>query len=298
MERPLVLDLTRLLPGPLAGRILCDLGYRVHRLVPPGGDLMEGHAPETFAWLHAGKTGETLDLKAAAGRRRLLQLVREARVLLDSNRPGVMERLGVGPEELRAVNPALSYVRIAGHSAAAFRQNPGHDLTYLAAAGLLGRFESAWPQVQLADSAGAMWAALAAQQGILQGGGFFEVQLERAPRVFAYPAVPGLGGNLVCYAVYGAKQGRVALAALEPHLWQRCCEALGHAEWASENYGPASAVNDVYRELQAIFMQRTAAEWEEFARIGALPLRAIHPEAVADPEDTIVPWVQESGVNS
>ncbi len=291
MQQPLVLDLTRLLPGPLAGRILCDLGYRVHRLVPPGGDLMARYAPETFAWLNAGKTEETLDLKAPAGRQRLLHLAAAARVLLDSNRTGVMERLGVGPDELRAVNPALTYVRIAGHSAAAFRQIPGHDLTYLAAAGLLTRFDRAWPQVQIADGAGAMWAALAAQQGLVQGGGVFEVQLERAPRVFAYPVVPGLDGTVVCYAVYDAKRGRVALAALEPHLWLRCCEALGHAEWAEGGYGPASAGNAVYQELQVIFGQRTATEWEEFARQRALPLRAIQPQAPADAEgSTLVPW--------
>ncbi len=292
VQPPLVLDLTRLLPGPLAGRILRDLGYRVHRVVSPGGDLLAEHAPDTFAWLNAGKSEETIDLKTPQGRQRLRDLAAEARVLLDSNRPGVMERLGVGPEELLAVNPTLSYVRIVGHTGADSRQIPGHDLTYLAAAGLLDRFDHAWPGVQLADGAGALWAVIAAQRGLLQGGGVCEVELERAPRVFAYPPVAGLDGTRVCYAVYPARSGRVALAALEPHLWARTCEALGHMEWIDEAQSPVDETNAVWHALQQIFRQRTPAEWEDFGRERALPLRAVRPPKVpgAPSDSTLTPW--------
>ncbi|MDA8345929.1 MAG: CoA transferase [Thermaerobacter sp.] len=292
MQPPLVLDLTRLLPGPLAGRILRDLGYRVHRVVPPGGDLLAGHSPATFAWLNSGKSEETVDLKTQEGRHRLLDLVGQASVLLDSNRPGVMERLGVGPEVLLDANPGLSYVRIAGHAADDFRQVPGHDLTYLAAAGLLDRFDRAWPGVQLADSAGALWAVIAAQRGLLRGGGVFDVELERAPRVFAYPPVAGLDGTRVCYAVYPARGGRVALAAVEPHLWARTCEAFGHMEWIDEAHSPVAETNSVWQALQQILRQRTPAEWEDFGRARALPLRAVRPpRAPGDPDDwTLIPW--------
>ncbi len=292
MQPPLVLDLTRLLPGPLAGRILLDLGYRVHRVVAPGGDLLAVHSPETFAWLNRGKSEETVDLKTPAGRQRLLDLAAEAKVLLDSNRPGVMERLGVGPEVLLAANPALSYVRIAGHTAAEFRKVPGHDLTYLAAAGLLDRFEHAWPGVQLADGAGALWAVIAAQRGLLQGGGVFDVELERAARAFAYPPVAGLDGLRVCYSVYPARGGRIALAAIEPHLWSRTCEALGHPEWIDAAQSPVAEANAVWQALQHIFRQRTPSEWEAFGRVRALPLRAVRPPHMpGDPCDrTLIPW--------
>ena len=143
----LVLDLTRLLPGPLAGRMLAEMGYQVHRVLPPRGDLLEAASPEAYAWLHQGKSSETVDLKTPAGRERLQELVGEAVALLETNRPGVMERFGLGPETLRALNPQLTYVRLAG-----FRDTPaqpGHDLAYLAADGLLERFEPAWQTVQL-----------------------------------------------------------------------------------------------------------------------------------------------------
>ena len=159
----LVLDLTRLLPGPLAGRILADIGYDVLRLAAPGGDLLELAAPETYAWLNGGKRSETVDLKSAAGVGRLRDLAAQAAILLETNRPGVLERLGVGPADLRAINPRLTYVRLAGYRDSDFHAAPGHDLAYLAADGLLERFGPASATMQVADGTGAFWAVIAAQ---------------------------------------------------------------------------------------------------------------------------------------
>lgn len=287
MSNPLVLDFTRHLPGPLAARILADLGFPVRRLLPPQGDLVETVAPEVYAWLNGPKQVETLDLKSPAGTQRLLGLVREAGVLLESNRPGVMERLGVGPEVLRAANPRLVYVRIAGHRDSAFRETPGHDLSYLAAAGLLGRFQPAWKTVQLADGAGAFWAALAALEGLRQGGGFYEVYLEEAARAFAYSPLPFLDGSRLCYAVYPARDGEVALAALEPHLWERFCRAVGREDWLNAGFTPAAAPNPVYQELRSLFASRNALDWDAWAQEKLVPLRAVRPYA---PPGSLVPW--------
>ena len=283
----LVLDLTRLLPGPLAGRILADIGYDVLRLAAPGGDLLELAAPDTYAWINGGKRSETVDLKTPSGVGRLRDLALSAAILLETNRPGVMERLGVGPEALRALNPGLTYVRIAGYRDPEFHAAPGHDLAYLAADGLLERFGPASASMQIADGAGAFWAVIAAQEGVRRGGGFFEVYLAEAARALAYPPVPGLDGGRVCYGAYPAAESRVVLAALEPHLWSRFCAAAGRPEWAAEAYGPAGAANPVWLELCALFASRPAAEWERWALDHGLPLRAAAPPQIPT---TILPW--------
>ena len=281
----LVLDLTRLLPGPLAGRMLAEMGYRVHRVLPPRGDLLEAASPEAYAWLHQGKSSETVDLKTPAGRERLQELVGEAVALLETNRPGVMERFGLGPETLRALNPQLTYVRLAG-----FRDTPaqpGHDLAYLAADGLLERFEPAWQTVQLADSTGAFWAVIATIEGLRRGGGFYEVYMAETARTLAYPALPGLDGSAVCYSQYPTAAGTLVIAALEPHLWAQCCNAFDHPEWQTEAFTPTHETNSVWRAVCALLRTRTAVEWEAWALAQNLPLRAVREFSVPA---SLLPW--------
>jgi alpha-methylacyl-CoA racemase len=283
----LALDLTRLLPGPLAAQILAAIGFRVMRLVPPQGDLLERTAPAVHAWLNAGKKTEVIDLKTAEGRERLVSLAQEAQVLLESNLPGVMERLGVGPEVLRAANHRLVYVRVAGYRDPLLHKSPGHDLTYLAAAGLLPRLGSAWKEVQLADVSGAFWAVIAALDGLRRGGGFYEIYLEEAARVFANPGLPFLDGSRVCYTLYPSLEGEVALAALEPHLWERFCRAMSREEWLDRAFTPASSDNPVYREICAVLSTRKALEWDSWARETAVPLRAVRHHLQEGP---LLPW--------
>jgi len=285
--KPLALDLTRLLPGPLAGKILLELGFRVLRILPPQGDPLARLHPEAHAWLNAGKESETVDLKLEAGKARLKALVREAAVLLETNRPGVMERLGLGPKVLRKINPRLVYVRLAGFRDPARHAAPGHDLTYLAAAGLLPRVGEAWRPVQLADVTGAMWAALATLEGLRRGGGVCEVYLTEAAQVFAYPPLPFLDGSVLCYAIYPARDGQVALAALEAHLWARFCQAAGKEAWAGAAYTPAREENPLYRQACAFFREKSAREWEAWAAEHGLPLAAVRPYT---PRGFGLPW--------
>ncbi len=270
MLEGLVLDLTRLLPGPLAGKLLLEQGFRVLKVEPPGGDPLEALAPEAYRFLNGGKEVLRLDLKAEEGRGRLLALVQEARVLLESNRPGVMERLGLGPEVLLGANPRLVYLRLRGYPDSA---DPGHDLTYLAEAGLLDRFP--WRAFQFADLAGAYALAMAVLKGLLLGGGVYEVALSEAVKSIAYPPIPFLDGGALCYGVYPAREGRVALAALEPHLWARFCERAGLPELLPLAYSPAREENPAYKRLLAFFGARTAWDLEAWARAEGLPLRAV-----------------------
>ncbi|GLV48311.1 CoA transferase [Thermus sp. LT1-2-5] len=265
-----VLDLSRLLPGPLAGKLLMELGLPVLKVEPPTGDPLEALAPEAYRFLNAGKAVWVLDLKTEEGREALLGLVAEAAILLEANRPGVMERLGLGPEVLLERNPRLVYARLRGYPEG---DDPGHDLTYLAEAGLLGRFP--WRAFQFADLAGAYALALAALKGLLLGGGVYEVALSQAVRAMAYPPIPFLDGSVLCYGVYPAKEGEVALAALEPHLWARFCQRAGLPELLGAAFSPASPENPAYIKLLAFFAQRPAPALEAWAKAEGLPLRRV-----------------------
>ena len=271
----LVLELCRLFPGPLAGKILSSLGFRVVRLMPPRGDFLETFAPELSTWLNARKTSEVLDLKVNAGKERLRSLAGVAQIVLDTNLPGVMERLDVGPEVLRRANSALVYVRLAGSRDPMFRNIPGHDLNYLAAAGLLPSLDSTWQRFQLADISSAFWMAIAALEGMRRGGGFYEIYADEASQVFSYPKVPHLDGSAVCYAVYPCAEGSVALAALEPHLWERFCRAMKRDDWVNSAFTTTTNANPIYSELCSAFSKRNADDWETWALEATLPLRAV-----------------------
>jgi alpha-methylacyl-CoA racemase len=275
---PLVLDLTRLVPGPLAVQMLQRMGFRAVRISAPGGDMLQQVAPEIYEALQTGKESRTLDLKTSAGREQLLELVREAAVVIESNLPGTMERLGVGPEALRAVQPKLVYVRMAGFREEEWKQSPGHDLTYLAAAGLLGSLEPVWRHIQLADLCGAFWTAMAALDGLRRGGGFYEVYLGEAAQTVSLPTPPFLDGSACCYGIYQAGDGHIALAALEPHLWQRFCGAAGREDWAAAAMSPAKKENPAYAEICEFFAGRTAEAWEGWADKNRIPLRSVKRE--------------------
>ncbi len=274
---PLVLDLTRLVPGPLAVQMLQRMGFHALRLSAPGGDMLQQVAPEIYQALQASKEERTLDLKTSEGREQLLELVKQAVVLIESNLPGTMERLGVGPEVLLAAQPGLVYVRMAGFREEGWKQAPGHDLTYLAAAGLLGRLEPVWRNIQLADLCGAFWTAMAALDGLRRGGGFYEVYLGEAAQTVSLPP-PFLDGSACCYGIYAAGDGQVALAAPEPHLWQRFCKAAGCENWAGAAMSPANKENPVYAEICKFLAGRSTQEWEQWAGENRIPLRAVKTE--------------------
>jgi crotonobetainyl-CoA:carnitine CoA-transferase CaiB-like acyl-CoA transferase len=288
-----VLDLSRLLPGPYCSRILADFGAEVVKIEPPGGGDWLRHVPPLedgvgtlFRALNRGKKSLTLNLKSEEGRAILLRLVETADVLLEGFRPGVMERLGLGYERLAQANPRLVYCALTGYGPhGPYRDRPGHDLNYIGLAGLLdltGEREGppVIPGAQVADLAGALWAAigilltLVARERTGRGqrvdASFLGAALACLPVAVArqrggQPMARGgsdLTGGVVCYQVYETADGRyVTLAALEPHFWAGFCRAVGREGLMGEQFAPAVPGQPAYEALRALFRSRTRQEW-------------------------------------
>jgi alpha-methylacyl-CoA racemase len=258
-------------PGPAAATRLRELGASVAKVEPPNGDPLARSNPAWYEALAAGQEVVRFDLKDAAGRARLGERLAEADVLLTSSRPASLRRLGLGPEDLRATYPRLCVVAITGYPAP--RENaPGHDLTYLAEFGLLSPPDM--PRTLLADLAGAeraVSATLALLLNRAQGrrAGYAEVALSEAAAFFAESlrygiTKPGaeLGGGLPGYNLYPAREGWLAVAALEAHFWENLLLELGLEEATRE-------------DLEEVFLEKTAEEWERWAEERDLPLAAL-----------------------
>jgi len=291
-----VLDLSRLLPGPYATLVLAELGADVVKVEDPaGGDLLRsipplaGEESGAFLALNRNKRSLALDLRRPGGAAAFLRLARGADVVLESNRPGVLQRLGLGWETLRSVNPRLVLCSITGYG----QDGPGagragHDLDYVAYAGVLalnGPPERPLPlAVQAADVAGGSWPAVA---GVLAAlvrraasgeGAHVDVSMtEGALALLALPLAMAsargaplargrelLTGGAACYATYRTRDGRfVALGALEPRFFAAFCAAVGRPELAERQLEGGGA--GPRAELEAIFAARTLAEWRAFA---------------------------------
>ena len=292
-----VLDLSRLLPGPYCSRILADYGFEVIKVEPPGGGDWSRHVPPLdpdngqgllFNALHRGKKSFTVDLKTDQGRAILLRLVETADVLLESFRPGVMERLGLGYSTLAQANPRLVYCSLSGYGPAGpYRERAGHDLGYQGLAGLLdltGPREGmpAMPGVPLTDLSGALWATTGILMALLErehsgrgqrvdsslmGGALSLLPLAVAQVRGGQPLVRGAGeltGGVVCYNLYETRDGgTMALSALEPQFWNAFCQATGQEDLLGEQYSPAQPGEPAYDALCALFRTRTREEWIE-----------------------------------
>ena len=231
----LIVDLTRNLPGPFATRELVRLGARVVRLEAPDGDPVRAVAPEWDAALNAGKESVVCDLKAEPELG--VALARRADVLVESFRPGVAARLGVGPDD---VPDSTVYCSLTGFGADDRRS--GHDLNYMGWAGALAATAPAMPPVPVADlAAGALTAALRIVAALLERersgrGGRIVVSMTHGAHEFARFAGP-LTGALPHYRIYETADGRLlTIAALEPHFLERLERIVGPAETYAETF--------------------------------------------------------------
>jgi crotonobetainyl-CoA:carnitine CoA-transferase CaiB-like acyl-CoA transferase len=296
-----VLDLSRLLPGGFCSLMLTDFGADVIKVEDTGmGDYIRWSPPfhegadttarsALFLALNRGKRSIRLDLKSDRGREVLLALTRQADVLLESFRPGVMDRLGVGYERLREVNPGLVYCAITGYGQTGpLRDRSGHDMNYLGLNGLLGLTgEADGPPVQaagqIADLGGGAlmaavgilvalrerersglgqlvdcsmfdgalsWLALVAAEALATG---------RAPRRGQLP----LAGALTCYRPYRCADGHVTLGALEPKFWQAFCRGVDREDLLDHAFDPPGST--AHRAVCEVFAGRTREEWRQFA---------------------------------
>jgi crotonobetainyl-CoA:carnitine CoA-transferase CaiB-like acyl-CoA transferase len=266
----LVVDFSRYLPGAFASRELLELGARVVCIEPPGGDPMRSTAPAWDAALRAGKESLEVDLKRDPAP--ALELMREADVVLESFRPGVASRLGIGPEQApeRAVYCSITGFGLEGRH----QQRAGHDLNYLGWAGALWDTSPALPPVQIADlAAGALGAvtkilaALLERERTGKGGHVLISMTHGSHRLVAHrlggePIPRLLTGGLACYRVYETADSRhLTVAALEPVFFERLTELLGRPELAERQFDADQEA--LANDLATILETRPLAEWLE-----------------------------------
>lgn len=271
------------LPGPLAAHRLRELGADVTFVEPPGGNPLEYVLPAWYAALTAGCERRRLDLKNGDQRATFDEMLAEHDAYLTATRPAALARLGLDWSSLHARHPLLVNVVITGYPGPE-SDRPGHDLTYQAEHGLLE--PPSMPRTLGADILGAERAVSETLAGLLgralTGDGVYrEAPLSEAARELAEPlrrgaTTPGgmLAGGLAGYGIYPAAEGHVAVALLEPHLAQRFLTAAG--------------IEAIDRDtLHALFAQRSAAEWERWAREHGLPLAAL---ASSEADDASSPY--------
>jgi alpha-methylacyl-CoA racemase len=296
-----VLDLSRLLPGGFCSLLLADFGADVLKVedvkmgdyvrwAPPKyAGVEDSAAGALFLALNRNKSSIRVDLKSEGGREVFLRLVRDADVVLESFRPGVLDRLGVGYERLRKENPGLVYCAITGYGQdGPLRDRSGHDMNYLGLVGMLGLTgEAEGPPVQSAGQiadigGGAQMAAIGILTALRERdrsgeGQFVDVSMSDgslswlamvAARFFADEAVPRRGGlelagGLVCYRPYACADGWVTLGALEPKFWAAWCRGVGREDLIEKQFEPPGS--PTHGEVAAIFLERTREQWSAFA---------------------------------
>jgi crotonobetainyl-CoA:carnitine CoA-transferase CaiB-like acyl-CoA transferase len=309
-----VLDLSRLLPGGFCTAALGDLGADVVKIEQPGiGDYMRWGEPKFGAesaasWtIDRNKRSVALDLKNPDGVTALLSLARGAEVVVESFRPGVVDRLGVDYDAVRAVNPAIVYCSITGHGQdGPLRLTPGHDINYVGRAGILditGPADGlpAVPGVQVADlGTGGLFSAVGILAALLRAretGEGDHIDISMTDGAFAWLTVhmadhfasgvdPGregmiLNGRFPCYNVYRCADGRhITVGAIEEQFWEVLCERVGRADLLPTRNDPDAI--DTWRE---VFLARPRDQWvallEDDACVGPVNDFA---EAAADPQ--------------
>ncbi len=292
-----VIDFTRLLPGGYATQVLADFGADVIKVEEPiGGDPARWSAPIVgdtslyFAALNRNKRSLAIDLKAPEGRDAVARLIATADVVVESFRPGVMTRLGLGPHTLRERHPRLIYCAITGYGQnGPLAHRAGHDLNFAGYSGLLALNRASaealptLPPTQIADLAGGALPALIGiltalvGRGVSGQGDLVDVSmldgtlalqpltaiaalaLGQAPQ----PGTTQLHGGDPVYAIYATADGRaLTLAALEPKFWARFCALVGKPEWVPL-HGTTDAAQraTLARDLTALFATRALADW-------------------------------------
>ncbi|NQU58837.1 MAG: CoA transferase [Rhodospirillales bacterium] len=288
-----VLDLSQYLPGPSATQMLADMGADVIKVEPPQGDPLLAMNPLTggpdgapfYKAVNAGKSILRMDLKSEQGRAGLETLLPCADVLLESYRPGVMGRLGLGADVLKSLNPRLIHCALTGYG----QQGPksgegGHDINYIALSGGLavsGTSETpvaGWPPA--ADYTGALNAVNAILAALIRchktgQGAYLDIAMADTFMAWQPWGMTGqvqgaamqrqgnlLNGGAACYRVYGVAGGRfITLGALEPKFWANFCDAVGHPDWVFRQHEPLPQ-KDLIDEVEALFASQELEHWE------------------------------------
>lgn len=289
-----VLDLGQYVPGPFAALQLADMGADVVKVEPPGGDPMrrlgrvdgDGLSP-LYRVMNGGKTVVRLDLKSEAGRSAFETLLRAADVLVESYRPGVLDRLGFDRARLESLNPGLVHCAITGWGQTGpYRLKANHDLNCMALAGGLtgsGTVETpviAWPPTSdyaSAVQAAAVIAGALVRRGRTGQGAFIDMSMAEAvlawqsggmtaaarPDIAPRRGTGLLNGGAACYQIYRTKDGCfLTLGNLEDKFWIAFAEAAGHPEWGPRQWEPMPQ-DGLIAEVAAVVATATLAEWED-----------------------------------
>ncbi len=303
-----VLDLSRMLPGAVLARQLVDLGARLIKVEEPGsGDPMRlvpplvGGVGVGYAALLRGAESVALDLRDPTDVERVRALASRADVLVESFRPGTMERWGLGWEALSGVNPRLVWCSLSSYGRSPeLAARVGHDLNFIAESGALRELrEAGVPGLQVADIGGALLAASAVLAALLDRerhgrGRFLDQPLAAGPLPFvawawAEAAAGGaagrdklLSGRCPCYRTYACGDGvEIAVAAVEPKFWAMLVEALGAPELAASGWDDGEEGTAAAARLAAVFAERPRAHWLGLAVELGLPVSPVHDLAAA-----------------
>jgi crotonobetainyl-CoA:carnitine CoA-transferase CaiB-like acyl-CoA transferase len=317
-----ILDLSRLLPGPYCTMMLADLGAEVIKIEEPGkGDYLRDFPPKLrkesvyFLSVNRNKKSITLNLKKDRSKEIFRELVKTADVVLESFRPGVMDKLGLGYETLRKINPQIIFCSISGYGQdGPFVEKAGHDISYLSIAGITGFTGTkdgrpVLPGIQIADIGGggmlaaySILAAVIARQKIGKGQ-YIDISMMDgamswlsmiAGKYFAdgigpKPAAEMFNGRYAFYNVYKTKDDKyITLGAFEPQFWSAFCSAVGKPDFIKDQYAQGGRADEIIAEVARIFMRRTRDEWVEFltdvdcccAPVNTLDEAFSHPQVV------------------
>ncbi len=283
-----VIDLSQYIPGPFATRQLADLGAEVIKIEPPDGDpmrriLYQGseEVSPIYQHLNRGKRVCRLDLKKAADKEKFSELLRDANVLLESFRPGVLDKLGFGQAILKQLNPSLVHCALSGYGQTGpYRNRAGHDINYLAASsalsvsGLSEKPVMSFPPI--ADHAGAMQASTAILAALFAqqkhgSGAYLDISLFESALSWQYlsyfePHSRGeglLSGGMACYNIYQcADQRFISLGALEAHFWSNFCIAVGQKDWITRQL-VAMPQHKLINECRQLFASQSRSYWNE-----------------------------------
>jgi len=312
LEGVRVLDLSRLLPGPMCTAHLAAMGADVIKVEDPNtGDYARAMG-SFFETVNRGKRSVTIDLKTDAGRQRFLALARTADAVLEGFRPGVVASLGVDYERVKAVTPGIVYCSLSGYGQSGpYRLKPGHDINYLGYTGVLDESGRAGQppalcNIQIADVlGGAMSAAMGMLAALLNSrrtgeGRYLDVAMtdcvlaHNVMSLMAYNdhgataarGEDGLTGGLPWYNLYATADGRyLALGALEPKFWGALCDELERPQWRGQPGDPA-ARRRIGEELAGLFATRPLDYWlQRFEHVDCClsPVLTLE-EAMHDPQ--------------
>ena len=290
-----VLDLSRLLPGPYCSLMMADYGAEVIKIEEPAkGDYIRSRQPAIkgigarHLTINRNKKSMELNLKTKEGKEIFKEMASQADVILESFRPGVMDRLGIGYEAISKVNEGIVYCSLTGYGQTGpYRSLPGHDINYIGYSGVLGLIgekdgKPVIPGVQIADLGG---GALMALSGICMAlyhkertgkGQYIDVSMMDGAVTWLYAAVSDffasekvpkrgsnrLDGRFAFYNVYETKDHKfITVGASENKFWKNFCYSVKKPEWIDMHEGPDDVQNLLKGELTALFMTKNQQEW-------------------------------------